>query len=99
MINLIKQDISELIYKINSNIKDCNCIDYQICNMFYSILDNIKQFDEYNDNVEIKNIISNIKKQCYKYIRYFESDNSKHYNYNEIIKVLEEIDNKLNCVI
>ena len=60
MIRLLKQDISELIYKIKSNDKYCNCTDYQICNVFYSVLDNIKEFEKNNDNLEIKKTLSYI---------------------------------------
>ena len=100
MINLLKKEISDLIYKIKCNDKNCKCIDYQICDVMYSILDNIKQYNEDNDtNKEIKKILSYIKNKVYKCIRYFDSDTFEHYNYDEIIKVLEEIDNKLNYVI
>ena len=103
MINLLKKEISDLIYKIKCNDTKCKCIDYQICDVMYSILDNIKQYNEDNEdnntNKEIKKILSYIKNKVYKYIRYFDSDTFEHYNYDEIIKVLEEIDNKLNYVI
>ena len=101
MINLLKKEISNLIYKIKSNDKDCNCIDYQIYNVIHNVFDIIEQYNEdnINTNQEIKIILAYIKRKFYKYARIFDSFEFKHYNYIELIKELQEIDNKLNCVI
>ena len=101
MINLLKKEISDLIYKIKCNDKNCKCIDYQIYDVIHNVFDIIKQYNEDNNNTnqDIKIILAYIKRQFYKYARFFDSYEFKHYNYDELIKVLEEIDNKLNYVI
>ena len=99
MISLNKQTISELIYKINFNNKEFNCIDIHIYHTMHHVFDMIEEIEEYNNNVEIKKILVYIKRHFNKYTRCFDSYNFKSYNYDEIIKVLEDIDNKLNYVM